>query len=113
MGVGVVATALRVAQTAGQGLGPLYQYLLHHHLYRAVVAHSTTVARLNVLTEAHLGELLRDVARPILIATKDAPATGVGVGVGVGTTTQVCTITYPSHCPTLPHLILSTLPYIL
>ena len=72
-GSGVVATALRIAQSNGQGLGALHYFFLHHHLHRAIMTHRHTVARLNLLTEQQLGRLLVSVARPMLLATVDAP----------------------------------------
>ena len=81
-GSGVVAIARRVAGTGlapglgaapGQGLAPLYYFLLQHHLHRAWMAHCMAITRMNALTEKLLGQLLVVIARPMLIATVDAP----------------------------------------
>jgi hypothetical protein len=68
-GRGVVSMAAQEAQTKG----PLHQYLLQHHLQRALWAHSQAVAYVSAQAVRQLRSLLGSTVRPVLVAAKDAP----------------------------------------
>ena len=62
-----------MAAQEAQTKGLLHQYLLQHHLQRALWAHGQAVAFVSAQAVRQLRSLLGSVVRPVLVAAKDAP----------------------------------------